>query len=209
MASKKNKRQAFQNKPSVNPVIEKMQAEKAAREEEQLLADERVKAKIGELDQKTKETEAYLTQKKESLEAEYQIKHDALKAEKADLAKKLDDLIKRENAVLDMETALEAERLQVREATIAEVKADEHRLREGEYQALRSSWEEEAESERIALSAELESQRTATADELKKAHELRVAAETERLERVHSADKEIQERYAELTTEYQSKLTRT
>lgn len=207
MASKKNKRQAFQNKPSVNPVIEKMQAEKAAREEEQLLSDERVKAKIEELDQKIKETETSLAQKKEFLEAEYQIKHDALEVEKADLTKKLDDLTKRENAVLDMETALKAERMQVREATIAEVKADEHRIREDEYQALRSSWEEKAESERTALSAELESQRTATADELKKAHELRVAAETERLERVHSADKEIQERYAQLTTEYQLKLT--
>ena len=206
MAGRKNKKQAFQGKPSVNPVLEKMQAEKAAHEEEQLLADERVKGKIEELDQKIKETEASLAQKKEALDAEYKAKHDALEADKAVLAQKLAGLSKREDAVLDMETALEAERTQVREATIAEVKADEHRIREVEYQTLRSSWEAEADGQRAALSAELESQRTATANQLHKAHELRVVAETERLERIHSADKDIQERYAQLMSEYQAKL---
>ena len=113
---------------------------------------------------------------------------------------------KREDAVLDMETALEAEKTQVREAAIAEVKADERCIREGEYKALRAAWEAEAESQRAALSDELKAQRTATADELQKAHDLRVAAETECLERVHSADKDIQERYAQLMSEYQAKL---
>lgn len=206
MATRKGKKQAFQNKPSVNPVVEKMQAAKAAREEEQLLADERVKAKIEELDKKIEEAQTSLAQKKEELDVEYKAKHDALEEEKAKLAQELSELSKREDAVTDMETALEAERKQVREATIAEVKADEHHIRESEYQALRTAWEAEAESQRAALSAELEAQRTATASELQKAHDLRVAAETERLERVHSADKDIQERYAQLMSEYQTKL---
>lgn len=206
MSSRKKKQQGFQNKPSVNPVIERMQAEKAAREEEQLLADERVKAKIEELDQKIKETETSLTQRKEKLDAEYKEKNDALEADKADLVQRMAELSKREDAVLDMETALEAEKTQVREAAIAEVKADERCIREGEYKALRAAWEAEAESQRAALSDELKAQRTATADELQKAHDLRVAAETECLERVHSADKDIQERYAQLMSEYQAKL---
>lgn len=206
MSSRKKKQQGFQNKPSVNPVIERMQAEKAAREEEQLLADERVKAKIEELDQKIKETETSLTQRKEKLDAEYKEKNDALEADKADLVQRMAELSKREDAVLDMETALEAEKTQVREAAIAEVKAAERCIREGEYKALRAAWEAEAESQRAALSDELKAQRTATADELQKAHDLRVAAETECLERVHSADKDIQERYAQLMSEYQAKL---
>lgn len=206
MSSRKKKQQGFQNKPSVNPVIERMQAEKAAREEEQLLADERVKAKIEELDQKIKETETSLTQRKEKLDAEYKEKNDALEEDKADLVQRMAELSKREDAVLDMETALEAEKTQVREAAIAEVKADERCIREGEYKALRAAWEAEAESQRAALSDELKAQRTATADELQKAHDLRVAAETECLERVHSADKDIQERYAQLMSEYQAKL---
>ena len=204
--AKKNRRQNFQAKPAGNPVIEKMQAEKAAREEEQLLSDERVKAKLEELDQKIAETGTNLNQKKDELEAEYQTKQAALEAEKEELAQKLASIEQRENAALDAANELDAEKTQVREATIAEIRADEQRIREDEHENLLSAWEEEADSKRVALASELESQRTATSEELQKAHDLRLAAETERLERVHSADKEIEERYAQLSNEYQAKM---
>lgn len=204
--AKKNKRPPYQPKPAVNPVIEKLQADKAAREEEQLLADERVKGKLGELDKKIAETEENLRQKKEALEKEYQEKQETLKAEQGKLAEKLTALEKREDAVLDAENELNAERTQVREDTIAKIRADEQSIREAEYKALQVLWKEEANSKRTALALELESQRAVTADELKKAHDLRIAAETERLERVHSADKEIQDKYAEITSEYKAKM---
>jgi hypothetical protein len=202
----KNKRQVFQNKPSVNPVIEKMQADKAAREEEQLLSDGRVKAKIEELDQKIAETEDKLSKRMEALETEYKSKKETIEAERAELSKKLSDIEHRENAVLEAESDLDAERTEVKAATIAEIRADEQHIRENEYQALCASWAEEAEAQRTALASELEDKRATTEEELGKAHALRVEAETARLDRIHSADNEIQERYAQLTSEYQTKM---
>lgn len=197
MSQRKNKKQGFQNKPSVNPVIEKYQAEKAAREEAQLLADERVMAKLDEL----KKIETSLAQERESLEAQYRAKNAELESKEEDLAQKSAELEK-------CAAALEVERTQARESAIAEIKADEQRIRESEYKELRSTWDKEAENKRAALSAELEFQRTKTAEALEKAHNLRLTAENERLEKIHSADKEIQERYSHLATEYQERLAK-
>lgn len=204
--AKKNKRQVFPNKPSVNPVIEKMQADKAAREEERLFSDERVKAKIEEFDQKIVETEAALSKRMEELETDYQAKHDTIEAERAELAKKLADIEQRENAVIDAESELDAERIQIKTVTIAEIRADEQCIREKEHQALCASWAEEAQTQRNALASELEDKRATTEKELQKAHALRVEAETVRLDRIHAADSEIQERYVKLTSEYQAKM---
>lgn len=206
MPKNKNKRTTFQNKPNTNPAIQKIQAERAAREEEQLRLDDRVKEKVEQLEKKIQEAEDSLKKKKEELETEYLGKQSVLETERVDLSKRLKDIEQRENVVINMETELEEKCQQVKETAIAEIKADEELIRQKEYQSMQKSWEQEAERQRTKLASELENQRITTSEELNKAHALRLEAEKEKMDRIHSADKEIQDRYAQLTAEYQAKM---
>lgn len=206
MAKGKNKRSQFPVKQQGTSYVDKLAAERAAKEAEQVLADERVQKKIEEYEQLIANADADLKKKQEDLDADYQSKLDSLESEKEKLAQALADIEARENAVLDMETELASQREQVKAETIAEIRADEKRIREDEYHALRTAWEQEATKQRSALAAELASQRETATKEFEQAHSLRVEAESARLSRIHEADIEIQAKHKQLCDEYQAKL---
>lgn len=194
MSKRKGKPQPYQNKV-LNPALQKITEERAEREKEQLLSDERVKAKLDELEKE-----------RQTLKDEYQGKLEALETDRSQLAKERSALDERENAVRNAETSLEDEKKRIRESAIAEIRSDEREIRADEYKALQVSWKEEAEEKRIALERELKSQRDETEKNFQEAHELRVSAETERLERIRSADEEIQKKYKQFSEQYQAKI---
>lgn len=206
MAKGRNKKQQFPVKQQGNRFVDKLVAERAAKEDEQILADERVQEKIKEYKQLIADADADLKKKQEKLDADYQEKVSALEAEKEKLTQALADIEARETAVLDMENELATQKEQVETETIAEIRADEKRIREDEYSALRFAWKQEATTQRNALASELSSQRQAAAQEFEQAHALRVEAESARLSRIHEADIEIQIKHKQLCDEYQAKL---
>ena len=206
MAKGKNKKPQFPVKQQGNSFVDKLAAERAAKEAEQILADERVQEKIKEYEQLIADADADLKKRQEELDADYQAKLSALETEKEKLAQALADIEARETAVLDMESELATQKEQVRTETIAEIRADEKRIREDEYSALRSAWDQEATTQRNALASELSSQRKAAAQEFEQAHAMRVEAESARLARIHEADIEIQAKHKQLCDEYQAKL---
>lgn len=206
MAKRRNKKQQFPVKQQGNRFVDKLAAEQAAKKDEQILADERVQEKIKEYEQLIADTDADLKKKQEKLDTDYQEKLSSLEAEKEKLTQVLADIEARETAVLDMESKLAKQKEQIKTETIAEIRADEKRIREDEYSALRSTWDQEATTQRNALASELSSQRQAAAQEFEQAHALRVEAESARLARIHEADIEIQTKYKQLCDEYQTKL---
>lgn len=206
MAKGKNKRPQFQAKQQGNSYVDKLAAERAAKEAEQILSDERVQEKIKEYEKLIADADADLKKKLADLEADYQAKHTALDAEREKISQALADIKARETAVLNMESELADQKEQVKSETIAEIRADEKRIREDEYNTLRIMWEQEAATKRDALAAELAAQRQSTAQEFEQAHALRVEAETVRLARIHEADAEIQAKHKQLCDEYRTKL---
>lgn len=173
--ARKNKNLTFQSKPSGNSFMKKINDNKIANEEQQILLDERVKAKIEELNQKIADTDKL----KQELESQYQIKNADIETQKEEIKQKLE-----------------------------EIRANEQEIRQREYQQLLVSWAKERDKKMAEINSELESQRITISEELKKAHEVRISAENEKLERVYSADKDIEARYAQLNAEYQNKLAK-
>lgn len=191
----KRNRNKNRNMPNNNPRTNLTMAEKLKQErEEAALTDERVVAKLKELEEH-----------KEKLDKDYSEKLEKLNVEKKKLETKLNEIEHRENEVLEAEEQLEKQKKIAAEEAIAEIKKDEQLIRADEYEKLKLAWDKEGEKQRKDLAQELADKKSETEAQLEKAHTLRVSAENERMERIHSADLDIQKKYAELTKEYQDK----
>lgn len=205
MAKKKN-RVPQNNNRNVLPMAERLKAEREGKEKEQLIADERVQKKLAELEKEKEEATRKLEEHKQALENEYGEKLEKLNADKKAIEDKFTDLELRENDVLEAEETLDKQRQKVAEETRNEIIENERGIRENEHKRLITKWKAEAEQNREFLTKELLEKKLETEKELEKAHRICVEAESERLSRIYSADKEIQDKYARLTDEYQAKL---
>ena len=203
---KKNKSNPTKKVDSSIPYVERLAAERKEKEEQELLSDERVQKKLEELENAQKEAERQLEEDRQALDAEYQDKLSKLESGKADLEKKIAELESRESEVLEAEESLEKMRAEVAKNTEAEIRANEQSIRADEYRKLSEEWEAEAKESKAKAVAEVSKIKEAAETEFNQAHKLRIDAENERLARIHSADKEIQEKYAKLTEEYTAKV---
>ena len=207
MAYKKNKKIPQQNRQANTiPYVDRLKAEREVKEQELLLSDDRIKNKLQELENDKIAAAKKLEEDQQALEKEYQEKFNNLETEKRSIAEKIAALDKRETEVIEAEDTLSKEKKRVTEETKAEIRANEREIRDEEYKKLTAQWAVEAEQEREKLANEIADKKKTTEEELEKAHQLRIAAEEERLSRIHSADKDIQEKYAKLTDEYQAKV---
>jgi len=186
MSSKTKKKTT--NQPQLTGAA-KVLADREAKREAEFEKEERIQAKLQELDDK-----------KAELEADYQAKETTLKE---DFKKKEEDLIERENRVKNREdSASEQEKLldelkdSIRQETIDEVKKSEQEIRASEYESLKASWAEEELENKAKLQ-----------EDLVAAHDARIAAETAKLEKLREADVEIEARFKSVSEDYQKKLT--
>lgn len=180
----------------------------AVKENDPVLSDERVQEKIKEYELRIAATEDEQKMMQDALNAEYQKKMAEVNAEKEKITQKLEEIKEKETAILKKEQELDTQKKQIKADVINEIRANEREIREKEYISLQQKWEQEASAKRKTLDDELVAQRKFTAQEFEHAHRLRVAAEKEKLSRIHQADSEIQEKYKNLTDEYQGKMTK-
>ena len=92
MAKGKDKRPQFPVKQQGGSYVDKLAAERAAKEAEQVLADERVQKKIEEYEQLIANADEDLKKKQDALDADYQSKLAFLESEKEKLAQALADI---------------------------------------------------------------------------------------------------------------------
>lgn len=206
MAKKKNRPNPPKKNDSSIPSVERLAAERKEKEEQELLSDERVQKKLEELENAQKDAEKKLEEDRKALDDEYKDKLRKLEADKADFEKKIAELDLRENEVLEAEEALDKKKAEVAKNTEAEIRANEQAIRADEYRKLSAEWAAEADEAKAKAEADVTKIKAAAETEFNQAHTLRVEAENERLARIHSADKEIQEKYAKLTDEYKAKV---
>lgn len=181
-----------------------------------LITDERVAAKIAELNQQIIDNNTELERKKAELETVYKRKETALQSKIDEQQMALDiraealDKQKADQDAKEKELAdIEAQVKEQCETAVAEevdrIKADEHFIREQEKSALYAEWEKDKTKLKNDLEKYIKEQRKRVDDELDKAHTERVEAEEKKLERIREADAEIEKKRAELTREYETK----
>lgn len=202
MAKGKNKKAQI----LVSQHAEKSSIEQELKQAEPLFTDSQPPEKAKEADFRIEQAYADLKKKEAALEDAYQAKLDKLKADEIKLGQALARIDARELAVLEMEGELNAKKEQIKKEALAEIRADEQKIRAAESTALRNAWEQKVVAQRKALQAEISSQREAAAREFEQAHTARIEAESEKLARIHEADAEIQRKYQALSDEYQAKL---
>lgn len=198
-------------------IVEELKQQQKDKIDAALATDERVAAKISELDELIETTKTELETEKENLSKEYQEKEEKLKKsieeqqilidlkseelekQKTEQDEKAKELANTEAAVKKQcETAVAEE--------VAKIQADERSIREKEKDAIYAEWEADKAKQKAELEKYLKSQRKKVDSELEKAHAERLDAEEKKLERIHEADVAIEEKRAELTKEYEEKV---
>lgn len=186
------------------------------KEQAQLLSDERIAARLQELEKQIEESKAELESKKAELDMEYAEKEEELRKSVAGQQAELDaraEILDQQKADQDeREKELEdVERLAARRCEAAaeketeRIKADERMIREKEKEAVYAEWEADKVQKRKELEKYIRAQRRKADTELEKAHAERMEAEEKKLEKIREADAVIEERRAELTKEYEQK----
>lgn len=181
-----------------------------------LITDERVAAKVEELDKQIEASKTELETKRSELEEEYKVKETALqvrideqqlaldiRAESLNKQKEDQDAKAKELADIEAQVKKQCETAFAEE--VKRIKADERSIREKEKESVYAEWEDEKAKQKKELDEYLKAQRKKVDDELEKAHSERVEAEEKKLERIHEADTAIEEKRAELTKEYEAK----
>ena len=157
-----------------------------------LITDDRVKAKVEELEN-TKNT----------LVKEYEEKERALEEE---YKNKKQDLDNRETALKAKEDKIDQKCEDAVNSEIARIKADEKDIREKEKEEFETAWNEEKKRKEESLEQYISDKRKQIDDELNKAHKERLEAEEKKLERIHEADVSIEQKREELIKEYEKKM---
>ncbi len=180
-----------------------------------LLSDEKVAAKVRELEERIEANKVETETARMALEEEYKAKETATR----------ERLDKEEQALQDRSKLLEKQRMEQEEKEkeladaealvkrqcetavareVEKIKADERAIREKEKEALYAEWEADKAKREKELERYVKQQRKKAEDELEKAHAARMEAEEKRLERIHEADAALEEKRAELTREYET-----
>lgn len=190
--------------------------EKEKRETE-LLYDERVAAKIAQLDQQGEENKEKFETRMAELEEEYKGKEEALlnrvEKQKKYLSTRAVELSEqkalqeaREKKLSDMEAQVK-ERCEAAAAEeVLRIKADERSIREQEMTALYAEWNRDKSRQKKELEEYVKTQRQKADEELEMAHAKRVQAEEQRLDKLHEADALIETKWEELTKGYEDKM---
>ena len=211
-ASKGKGRGASSSNNSQKPKSERVDKIDAA-----LITDERVAAKIKELDEQIEASKNEVEEEKHKLEEEYLAKEKALQNRIDEQQFVLDERAETLDSqqLKQEERAQELDEREVRinelcksavAEEIARIKADERKIRETERKVFYSEWEADKEEQKLALERYIQSQRLKIDAELEKAHSERLEAEDRKLERIHAADAEIEAKSAALTKEYEKKM---
>ncbi|SCW81291.1 hypothetical protein SAMN02910400_02564 [Lachnospiraceae bacterium C10] len=195
------KRGGFQNqqnngqKTKADMVEELKQAQKD-KIDASLITDERVAAKMEELEKA-----------KTDLKTEYKEKELALAEREEKLNEKEKQQQEKEKKLADTEAQIKKQCESAVAEEVARIKGDERAIREAEKTAIYKEWEEDKTNQKKELEEYVKEQRNKVDEELKKAHSERLEAEEKKLERIHEADKAIEDKRAELTKEYEDKMS--
>lgn len=183
----------------------------------ELSTDERVAAKISELDKLVEVTKIEFEMEKANLSKEYQEKEEKLKKtieeqqfiidlRSEELEKQKAEQERKAKELADAEAVVKKQCENAVAEEVARIKADESSIREQEKNAIYAEWEADKAKQKAELEKYLNLQRNKVDSELEKAHAERLEAEEKKLERIHEADLAIEEKMAELTREYAEKL---
>lgn len=175
-----------------------------------LITDERVAAKIKELQAEKEKVQKEYEEKKAKLEEEYKGKEKTLQDSIDERSKELDEQKKaQEDKAKELADTEAQVKRQCETAVVAEVKRiqdDERQIRAQERDAVYAEWEVDKAKQKKELETYVQQQRKKTDAELDAAHAERIAAEEKKRELIREADAELEKKQAALTVEYQAKL---
>ncbi len=208
--SRKNNKPPYNGKndsqKSKNERVNELMKEQKDKIDAALITDERVAAKIAELEEKKSALDQEYEDKKKELEdsiAEQQLALD-LRSENLDKQKEAQD--KKEKELADTEEKTRKLCESAVQEEVQKIRDNERSIREKEKEAVYSEWETDKAKQKKELEEYIAAQRKEIDSELERAHKDRSDAETQKLEKIHSADKEIEDKRAELTDEYVKKV---
>lgn len=193
-------------------MVEKLKQQQHDKIEAALITDERVAAKVKELEDQIEYNKTELEILKADLEKEYNEKKDDLDVRQVELDFKEEELKeekesqeKRQKELVDAEAEVKKRCETAVAEEIKRIKDDEASIREKEKDAIYAEWEDDKEKQKKELEKYIKAQRKKIDDELEKAHLERVDAEDKKLTKIHEADDAIEKKRAELTHEYEEK----
>lgn len=172
-----------------------------------LITDERVAAKIEELEKAKTDLEEEYKEKEKTLQESMDERELKLDERAEDLDKKEEKQKEKEKELKDIEAQVKKHCETAVTEEVAKIKADERAIREAEKTAIYQEWEEDKSKQKEELEKYVKDQRKKIDEELEKAHTERVEAEEKKLERIHEADMAIEDKRAELTKEYEDKMS--
>lgn len=198
----KNKQQNNPSQMSKQDRVEALKEQIVQQREEEIAKDDRVQARLQELEAKQKEYEDLILQNEEVLDAqrkelkeEFDVKRLELEEQEEKIDKEKAEIKKLQADVEAQKRDVERIKAEVREEEIARIKADEAAIRAEEYKRLL----EEVEIKRAEAQGKIDEDR-------EKAHTMLLEAEETKRAKIGEANELIQKKQAEFSEEYQKKL---
>lgn len=174
-----------------------------------LITDDRVAAKIQELEKEWNEKKAALeseyAEKEKALNENIEEQQAALDLLSEELENRKENQVKKEKELTEKENQIKQQCESAVSREIEKIKTDERRIREGEKSAVYAEWEADKKRKSLELEKYIREKRKEIDSELSKAHAERVEAEEKRLTRIHEADADILRRRKELASEFEKK----
>lgn len=182
-----------------------------------LITDERVAAKIAELDAEKEKLQREYDDKKAALEDEYKGKEEtlqgrideqqlaiAVRSEELEAQKKAQE--EKAQELTDMEEQVKRRCETAVAAEVKRIQDDERRIREQEKVVIYAEWEADKAKQKEELVSYVQQQRKKTDAELDAAHAERIAAEEKKRKMIREADVVFEKKQEALTAEYKGKL---
>ena len=212
--AKKKKATLFGGNPQTNSSqksqADRIEALKQMRKDKidvALITDERVAAKIEELEQAKADLEEEYKEKEKTLQESMDKRELKLDERAEELNKKEEEQKEKEKELKDTEAQVKKQCETAVAEEVAKIKADERAIREAEKAAIYQEWEEDKSKQKNDMEEYVKEQRKKVDEELERAHNERIEAEAKKLERIHEADKAIEDKRAEITREYEEKMS--
>lgn len=198
-------------------MVEELKQQQKDKIDAALATDERVAAKISELDELIEATKTELETEKANLSKEYREKEEKLQKNieeqqllidlrSEELEKQKTEQEAKAKKLADTEVAIKKQCETAVAEEVARIQTDERSIREKEKGEIYAEWEADKVKQKSDLEKYLKSQRKKIDRELEKAHAERLEAEEKKLEHIHESDLAIEEKRAELTREYEEKV---
>ena len=209
---KKNNKSSFQSsqnngQKTKTDMIEEIKQAQKEKVNAALITDERVAAKLEEFDKAKSNLEEEYKKMEETLQKDIDRQQKELdeRAKILDKQKKQQD--EKEKALANTQAQIDEKCKTAVNKEIARIKADERLIREKEKETLYSEWEKDKAKQKDNLEKYVKDQRKKIDDELEKAHKERLEAEEKNLEHIHETYKAIEDKRAEMTKQYEDKMS--